>query len=224
MWRHSTSTFAHEILWRASQSALHASKIEHDAIRPDHLAIQSLLCGFLAFEGFINLVGEEIAPDAWLDERIFFARSEFRGIEGKVGYIFSLFPETQLRKGEDPYQTFSALRRIRDALAHNRVYHVEELTEEQDPSFDTRWEAFDTPEKVEKGLGQLKALAEVIRLEALRLLDEDYQLSHLHYPAFGGPIASSTGTNSPNPPLQTPTSGTPAAGAPVAPPSGAAER
>jgi hypothetical protein len=167
--------------------------IDHCEIRPNHLAIQSLLCGFLAFEGFINLVGEEVAKDVWENERAFFSRDPFRGIIGKVKYLFTKFSGVQLREGEEPFQTFKRMKRTRDDLAHNRVFCVEEITSDEDPAFLTKWDAFESTEKVEEGLRRLKELAEMIRLEAVRILKEDYQLSHLHYPAFEGPIGNSTG-------------------------------
>jgi hypothetical protein len=38
-------------------------------------------------------------------------------------------------------------------------------------------------------LQQLKEFAELIRVEAVKLLKEDYALSHLHFKAFEGPLA-----------------------------------
>jgi hypothetical protein len=68
------------------------------------------------------------------------------------------------------------------------------VTEDEVPSFKTYWDDFDTPDKVGPALEQLKILAEIIRIEALKLLDEEYQLSHLHFPAFEGPLAHAEGT------------------------------
>jgi len=141
----------------------------------------------------VNLVGEEIALDVWKNERKFFSRGKYRGIAGKVDYLFSLFPNVALKKGEEPYQTFRRLKITRDNLAHNRVYRFEEVTEGGDPTFVTKWDEFDTPEKVEASLARLKELAEMIRVEAVKLLKEDYKLSHLHYRAFQGPLGSSSG-------------------------------
>lgn len=167
--------------------------IEHDEIRPDLLSIHCLFSGFLAFEGFVNLVGDEIAPDVWKNEREFFGESPFRGIEGKVAYLFTRFAGAQLKKGEEPYQTFRKMKRVRDGLAHSRVFRYEEITPNENPDFATTWDAFDSPIKVEAALEQLKRLAEMIRVEALKVLKEEYQLSHLHYPAFCGPLGDSNG-------------------------------
>jgi hypothetical protein len=192
-WHREQSTYSYEILWRAALSALKSAQ-SRERVREDHLAIHALLSGFLAFEGFLNFVGEEIAPKIWEDERAFFSRAPYRGIVGKIEYLFTLFDGALLKKGEDPYQAFYKIKKIRDSLAHNRVLRYKEVTENEVPSFKTYWDDFDTPEKVAPALEQLKLLAEIIRVEALKLLDEEYQLSHLHFPAFEGPLAHAEGT------------------------------
>lgn len=158
------------------------------------MSIQALLCGFLAFEGFINFVGEEIAPEAWDNERRFFSKGKYRGIGGKIEYLFTKFPGVSLDKESEAFRTYWRLKETRDSLAHNRVYHYSEVSGDENPSFKTYWEDFDTVAKVEAALQKLKGFAELIRLHAVKVLVEDYQLSHLHFPAFGGPLAHSEGT------------------------------
>jgi hypothetical protein len=192
MWHRETSTYAHEMLWRASQSALRTSTIDHPDIRPSHLAVQALLCGFLAFDGFVNLVGEAIAPDMWKDERNNFNSGQFRGIAGKVEYLYSVFPGTTLEKGKEPYQTFKQLKEVRDALAHNRPHQYKETGSDKYPQFETRFDDFNTPQKVEPKIQQLKLLVESIRIEALKLLEGECQ-SHLRFHAFEGPLLTSIG-------------------------------
>lgn len=193
-WRRNYSTYAFEILWRASMTALAMADGPDKQTREDHLSIHALLAAFLAFEGYINFVGEEIAPEIWAKEREFFSRNEFRGITGKVDYLFTLFPSAQLEKGRDPCQTFYRIKRIRDSIAHNRVLRYSETSESEVMDFRTSWDDFNSPEKVRPAVLQLKALAEVIRLEALKILVEEYRLSHLHFQAFEGPLAEANGT------------------------------
>ena len=188
-WKRDIEIYSYEILWRASQSALAMAEIEDERICSDHLAIHSLLTGFFAFEGFLNFVGKEIAKEAWADERKFFStRSKYKGIIGKVEYLFSKFPDVELDKNSEPYLTFKEIKDTRDRLAHNRVNSYEEVSSSEYPSFKTHWEDFDAPEKVNPSLKRLKEFAEIIRIEAVKLLAEDYKTSHLHYPAFSGPI------------------------------------
>jgi hypothetical protein len=193
MWNRINATFPHEILWSAALGALDMAEINDPRIRVDHLSIYSVLTAFLAFEGFINLVGNEIAPEVWKAERKFFAGPQFRGIVGKIEYLFTLFPNVDLKKGEEPYQTFKRLKDIRDSLAHNRVMQYSETTPIEEPSFRTSWEAFDSPDKIKPALQKLKRFAELIRIEALKLLKDGYFVSHLHFEAFEGPIGTSEG-------------------------------
>lgn len=196
MYRHKGTIFGYEKLWDVSQSALKMAEIKDQSIRPNHLSISSILTGFLAFEGFANFVGEEIAPEAWGDreaEKKFFSGPVYKGIVGKVDYLFSKFPEKDLKKGEKLYQTFKKIKKIRDDLAHNRVVEFEEESESEYPSFESYWDEFDTPDKVKSLLARLKEFAEIIRVEAEKLLDEEYKSSHLHYPVFSGHLAWSEG-------------------------------
>ena len=113
---------------------------------------------------------------------------------GKVEYLFTLFPGSVLSKGADPYQTFYRIKKIRDSIAHNKVLRYAEVTESESIEFKTSWDEFDSPEKVRPAVLQLKAFAESIRGEALKVLVEEYTLSHLHYRAFEGPLAYAEGT------------------------------
>jgi hypothetical protein len=187
MWKHENTTFSHEILWRAANTALNMTEVEDPRIRIDHLPIHSVLTGFLAFEGFINFVGDEIAPEIWKTER------KLGGIIGKIEYLFTLFPNVELKKGEEPYLTFRRVKQTRDDLAHSRVLNYTDISPEEEWSFRTKWEDFDRPEKIRPALQRLKEFAELIRIEAVNLLNEDYALSHLHFKAFEGPLGGSDG-------------------------------
>ena len=194
MWKRDNSVFSYEILWRAAHTALSMAEIKDPCIRADHLSIHSILTAFLAFEGFINFVGDEIAPEIWSKEREFFSGKKFRGVVGKIEYLFTLFPNKELQKEKEPYLTFRRVKETRDNLAHNRVLHYGEITPDGKWSFRTKWEDFDTPDKIMPALQQLKEFAELIRVEAVKLLKEDYALSHLHFKAFEGPLGGSEGT------------------------------
>jgi hypothetical protein len=196
-WERNNEIYSYEILWDAAQSALKMAAIEDERIRSDHLAMHSLLTGFFAFEGFLNFVGEEIAQEAWADERKFFSTSKYKGIIGKIEYLFSKFSDVELDKNSEPYLTFKETKDARDRLAHNRVKRYTEVSSSEYPSFKTPWEDFDTPEKVKPSLNRLKEFAETIRSEAVKLLEEDYPTSHLHFPVFSGPIGHAEGKREP---------------------------
>ena len=100
----------------------------------------------------------------------------------------------ELQKEKEPYLTFGRIKETRDNLAHNRVLYYSEIISDEKWSFRTKWEDFDTPDKIMPALQQLKEFAELIRVEAVKLLKEDYALSHLHFKAFEGPLGGSEGT------------------------------
>lgn len=188
------STYSHEILWRASMTTLKTAESALETVRPDHLSILSLLSGFLAFEGFINLVGHEVAPKVWENEHGFFSKHPYKGIVGKIDYLYSLFCGATLDKGCRMYQTFKAIKAFRDTMAHAKVLQYSDKTTGADaPSIKTRWDDYENPAKVRPALMELKAFAETIRVEALKILKEEYKLSPLHYKAFEGPISTGDG-------------------------------
>lgn len=192
-WHRDSRSYPHEILWRAAITTLRTAKGEGEKVRPDHLGVLALLSGFLAFEGFVNLVGDEVASDVWREEKKFFSQGNYRGLNGKLEFLFSQFPGHRLVKGQNPFQTFQKVRVFRDSIAHARVYKYTEITESEQAGLEVPWRHFDSLEEVERALGQLQLLAEELRVGALSILKEEYRLSHLHYPAFQGPIQTSTG-------------------------------
>ncbi len=192
-WNRNVNTYPHEVLWRAAKSSLRSATVQHDHIREDHLAILSLLAGFLAFEGFVNMIGSEVAPDAWSKERKFFSTGKHRGIMGKVDYLFTLFPGIKLNKETPPYLTFAQVKEVRDSIAHNKPVKYLEKSDSHFPECLMPWSDFKALDDVSQALDHLKELAELIRTGALSILKEEYALSHIHYRAFGGPILSSHG-------------------------------
>ena len=192
-WKRNISIISYETLWRAAITSLEMAKVDDEETRSDHLSISSILTGFFAFEGFLNFVGEEIAPDIWKDERTFFSKSDFRGVMGKVEYLYSLFSDTELDKSCDPYQTVKKIKTIRDYLVHNRVKSYEKISTDKFPAYEPHWEDFDTPKRVEPALDKIKKLAEMIRLEALKILEDEYEASHLHHEVFTGPLGYASG-------------------------------
>ena len=192
-----TVIYPHEILWRSAMTSLDLIQKIEDA-REDHLSIQALLNGFLAFEGFINFVGLKLFPDIWVDERRFFSGDDYKGIEGKVAYLFEKFG-MHLSKGQEPYQTFKKVKGIRDILAHPKPHQYCKTTEIADSddrpllSYKTQWDEFENRDAVSAALNEgIKKLAEQIRRKACEITDEDDR-DHLLHPAFEGSLASSEG-------------------------------
>ena len=60
--------YPHEYLWRASSRSL--TMAETNNREQYYLLMQSLLTAYLAFEAFINFLGECLDPDAWRNEKL----------------------------------------------------------------------------------------------------------------------------------------------------------
>ena len=54
----------------------------------------------------------------------------------------------ELQKEKEPYLTFGRIKETRDNLAHNRVLYYSEIISDEKWSFRTKWEDFDTPDKI----------------------------------------------------------------------------
>lgn len=192
-----TVIYPHEILWRSALQSLELIDT-NESTREDRLSIQALLSGFLSFEGFINFLGLEVFPKIWGNERQFFSRGDYVGIEGKLAYLFEKLPDLELKKGEEPFQTFKKVKRVRDKLSHPKPYEYKKILEiESDddhyPEFSTEWKEFEEKKKVQVALNRLKELAEILRSKAAEIQD-DYYKDHLWHKAFEGPLGSTSGT------------------------------
>ncbi len=188
--------YPHEILWRAAQRSLGLIDTNEDA-REHELSIQALLIGFLAFEGFVNFVGLQCYRDVWENEREFFAEGNYRGIEGKILYIAEQLSGFELKKGDEPYQTFKKIKGIRDKLSHPKPHSYSKeriITDDEHIPFDfsTEWEKYEDKTVVCASLERLKELAETLRLEVTKTIEEHHQGQLLHE-AFDGPLGMGSG-------------------------------
>jgi len=62
--------YPHAYLWRASSRSL--AMAETNDREKYYLLMQSLLTAYLAFEAYINCLGESLDPDTWENEKTFF--------------------------------------------------------------------------------------------------------------------------------------------------------
>jgi len=192
-----TVIYPHEILWRSSLQSLELIDGSESA-REDRLSIQALLTGFLSFEGFINYLGLEMFPRIWNNEREFFSQGDYIGIEGKVAYLFEELPDLELRKGEEPYQTFKKAKDMRDKLSHPKPFQYTKIIEFKNsdidnyPDFSTEWKEYEGKKNTWTALNRLKELAEILRSKAAEIQD-DYYKDHLWHKAFEGPLGSTSG-------------------------------
>lgn len=111
-------SFAHRLLWDSAQRHLTIA-VE----RPDDSWMLHLSAGLLSaasFEAYLNYLGEAILPIVWKDERSFFAREPYRGVNGKLKRIAEELQWPLPPKFGRPFASVIELQNLRDRLVHAR--------------------------------------------------------------------------------------------------------
>ena len=160
-----------------------------------YLLMESLLTAYLAFEAFINFLGECLDPDTWREEKTFFNKRSYYGIEGKIKRLAEKLPNFVFEKGQEPYQIIKKVGKFRTLLVHGKPYHFQK--EEPDEGsktdmFEFIWDEYLSLENVNRSRKAIKEFCESLRSEANTILDETEPPYRLH-PAFEGPLASAEG-------------------------------
>lgn len=185
--------YTHEYLWRAAQS-LHKHSAADE--KNFYYRLSSLIMTYLAFEAFVNFLGEVVCPEKWAIEK-----ETFRGrgdtIEAKISDIVFQLPGYEWRKGERPYQDIKKLKRFRDLVAHGKVVRAEYVTIANEDGVDFRWthewDEFTEPSAVATSMASVKAFCQSLVIAARKHFDEP----HLIFDAFEGTLASAEGTPQP---------------------------
>lgn len=185
-------TYPHEDLWRASSISL--TMAETCDREQYYLLMQSLLIAYFAFEAFINFLGECLDPEAWENEKNFFSKRTYYGIEGKIKRLAERLPNFVFEKGQRPYQIIKKVGKFRTLLAHGKPYHFTKEREIIDDSseidmFDSNLDEYLSLDNVTISHEAIKEFCESLRSEA-HAISEDL---HLSYPAFEGTLAHSEG-------------------------------
>ncbi len=187
------SAYPHEYLWRASSRSL--TMAETNDREQYYLLMQSLLTAYLAFEAFINFLGECLDPDAWRNEKTFFNQPSYYGIEGKIKRLAEKLPNFVFEKGQEPYQIIKKVGKFRTLLVHGKPYHykkeVPDLGHETD-MYEFIWDEYLSLGNVKKSRNAIREFCESLRSEANTILDETEPPYQLH-PAFEGPLGSVEG-------------------------------
>lgn len=185
--------YPHEYLWRASSKSL--TMAETNNREQYYLLMQSLLTAYLAFEAFINSLGECLDPDAWKNEKTFFNQQYYYGIEGKIKRLAEKLPNFVFEKGKRPYQIIKKVGKFRTLLVHGKPYHFEkEVLNEGSKTnmFEFIWDEYLSLENVNRSREAIKEFCESLYSGAHTILEET-EAPHPLPQAFGGPLAHSEG-------------------------------
>ena len=187
----SEEVYTHEFLWRAAETLhKHASLDRRDF----YYRLSALMMAYLAFEAFINFIGEIICPGLWANEKDAF-RGKGDAIEAKIDAIVRELPGYEWRKGESPYQDVKRLKRFRDVIAHGKVIRSEYVAFPNDNEINFRWthewDEFIEFEQVARSMRSVKTFSQSLLIEARKHSHEP----HLVFDAFEGALAFAEGTS-----------------------------
>jgi hypothetical protein len=185
--------YPHEYLWRASSKSLAMAKTND--MEQYYLLLQSLLTAYLAFEAFINLLGECLDPDVWKNEKSFFNQKPYYGIEGKIKRLAEKLPNFIFEKGKRPYQTIKKVGKFRTLVVHGKPYYFEKEGSKTD-MFELIWGEYLSLKNVYESREAIKKFCESLCSEAHIILEEIEAPYPLPY--FEGALGYSEGiTKSP---------------------------
>ena len=109
-------TFTHKILWECCLRQMDTARRRKKGTKYFH--ITAMLMAYLTYEAYINFLGDRFAHETWKNEREFFSKAPYKGIDGKLKKIMENCPITGITKGQRPYQTIKQLKTLRDLLSH----------------------------------------------------------------------------------------------------------
>jgi hypothetical protein len=186
----SEEIYTHEYLWRSVEVLVKLAASEERRL---YLDISCLTMAYLAFEAFVNFIGEIIRPDLWAEEKTAF-RGQGDAIEAKLAAIVERLGY-EWRKGEQLYQHIKRLKAFRDLVAHGKVVRSEYVTPMRDDGTHIRWthewDDFVEPPAVRRALQAITDFSESLLVEARKHYDEP----HLAFKAFSGSLGSAEGTS-----------------------------
>ncbi len=154
----------HCILWHCAESQMETAKEKLEGRFYFHLA--AMLMSFLSYEAYLNYLGECIAPDIWENERKFFSKNPYRGINGKLKKLLEVLgykPD----KSAMPYQTISELKKFRDFVSHGKpekYNDVAEHDEGQEPFmfYKRKTENYVSEEKAKRAVEDVKEFIDIL--------------------------------------------------------------
>ena len=161
-------TYNHRLLWVAATKNLE----EAESQRPDakYFALSAMYLYFAAFEGYLNWLGDRIAPDIWKTERTFFSCPPHKGTVGKLRYLHQMLYDADLDFSQGSPQTVQELEALRNRIAHPKTEAgkriVKHLSHHFPPPYASNLEKTVSPLKARQAKAHLESLAECLHQKA----------------------------------------------------------
>jgi hypothetical protein len=112
-------TFPHKVLWQCAKVQYEQAQQKREG--SFYFYICAILMAYLTYEAYINFIGDRLDPATWKDEKTFFNRPDYFGIEGKLKLIRERCDNFEVNKGKRPYQTIKKLSQFRTDIVHAKT-------------------------------------------------------------------------------------------------------
>lgn len=109
--------FMHRTLWLVADRAAAQAEAQPMGSIHDHLIV--MVFSLLAFEAYLNFLGDRLDPALWKDESN--PKSEVHRFKPKIRKVFDLIGKAEPEADQRPYLTIWQLRQLRDSIAHGKV-------------------------------------------------------------------------------------------------------
>jgi hypothetical protein len=116
--------YLHKYVWRAALRQLEQAKKKLPGSIYEDMVAMTL--AFHALEGYLNFLGDKIAPELWEKEREVFRSG---GIMGKLTELHQRCRLPVLSKGRQPYSTIKSLEKLRNCIAHPKTIKTRSIKE-----------------------------------------------------------------------------------------------
>lgn len=165
-------TFTHKVLWECCLSQMETAKRRKKGSMYFH--ISAMLLAYLTYEAYINFLGDRFASDTWRDEKEFFSKKPYQGLEGRLKFLAEKIPIEGIDKSQRPYQTLKKLKTLRDFLSHGKIDKYERIihhSRDKEPPLFGRYGILDelvTAESAKKAVLDVKQFIRFLHQQAMK--------------------------------------------------------
>lgn len=159
--------YIHKAVWQVAKRQLaHAEANPKGALLDDLVA---MVFTSHALEGYVNFLGQKVAPELWENERERFRKT---GLAGKLAALHERCGLEAPERGRRPYSTIRELKRLRDGIAHPKTRRTEsrkEYAEGKDPPLFPRsyLEEIVSRERAQRAMQDVKEIVDRLHTAAV---------------------------------------------------------
>lgn len=120
-----TVSNTYEYLWQACEKAMEDAQGTEGS--PWYYYFTAMTMAYFCYEAFLNHVLLHTAPEIFANEKEFFSKPAYKGIEGKLKKVCEVAGIDFPNRGDTTYQQVRLLKTLRDFVAHGKTEKSSEV-------------------------------------------------------------------------------------------------